>query len=106
MAIKPRKTVKPRSPVRSAVIARLARRKSFLAASASRMRQLEPMDSEDDNVCYFSEGAASEDVKLFTAVSLTSFSSKSIVRRLFVFPPKTALAQRALILVPLLRFVL
>ncbi|KAG0639306.1 hypothetical protein HOY80DRAFT_886503 [Tuber brumale] len=67
--------IKPRSPVKNAIIARLSRRRAILLRKQKLERMMERMDS--DNVYYFSEGL-SNDIKLFTSRSPASFSSFSV----------------------------
>ncbi|CAZ81638.1 unnamed protein product [Tuber melanosporum] len=67
--------VKPRSPVKDAIIARLSRRRAILLRKQKLERMMERMDS--DNVYYFSEGL-SDNIKLFTSRSPASFSSFSV----------------------------
>ena len=65
--------IKPRSPLKNAIIARLSRRRAILSQKQKLERLMERMDS--DNVYYFSQGL-SNGIKLFTSRSPASFSSK------------------------------
>ena len=65
--------IRPRSPLKNAIIARLSRRRAILSQKQKLERLTERMDS--DNVYYFSEGL-SDGIKLFTSRSPASFSSK------------------------------